>query len=323
MKNLIFLNLYKFLLVLCITILTFLAYVFQDAILSKTNKFMPKFQSLNLNQNLLNIPIDISKTSPSINYPNIAIIQLSNKKQGDHEYHVYAESRRNKKEYADKHNYTVFVDEPTDFSRHVYWYKFISIQKAFNITRPDDWVWLVDSDTIITNMNIELNRLPHYATKLNYHIILTRSCSDINGGSILYRNSPLALNFVRDAWNTMGKEVDISDEWRDQRAVIVTSKKPAYKDAILFVPVNCMNSIPLSTIQKYPKQCANQTEWREGDFLVHFAGNHNEKLFFEYVEKGKALNDKNNSQVLKEFNTKNWLNYINEWRKEKNLTLLF
>ena len=317
MKNFLLLNIYKFLLLFCLFVITLLAYLFQDVILANTGKFVSNTETLNLNKQLLNIKL----LNPSIVYPNIAIIQLGNKKPGDKEYEVYAESRKNKKDYANKHNYTVFADEPSDSSRHVYWYKFISIQKAFNITRPDDWIWLVDSDTIVTNMNIEINRLAYHATKLNYHIILTKSCGDINGGSILYRNSPLTLNFVRDAWNTMGKEVDIHDEWRDQRAVIVTSAKSAYKDSILFVPVNCMNSLPLETIHKYPKQCGNQTEWKIGDFLIHFAGNHDEKLYFEYVKKANEMN--NNFGVLKDFNTENWLDYINRWRQEKNLTLIF
>jgi len=328
MNNFFLLNAYKFLLLICIAFIIAVAYFYQDLIgivATSTSKLIPIFQ----NSQMTSLQSDMSegkvlaqtKATPLSN--SITIIQLTNKKETDNEYHVYAESRRNKHVYASLHNYTVFVDEPPKDTggRHVYWYKFISIQKAFNITRADDWVWLVDSDTIITNMNIELNRLTHYAAKLNYHIILTRSCGDINGGSILYRNSALSLSFVRDAWNSMGKEVDVSDEWRDQRAVIVQSRKDAYKNSIMYVPVNCMNSIPVETIKKYPVPCANQTEWRVGDFLVHFAGNHDEKLFFQFVNKSNAINS--NRDDLREFNTENWLNFINDWRRNNNFSVLF
>ena len=243
----------------------------------------------------------------SISYNNIVIIQLTNQKQNK----VYAESIRNKEIYAKKQNYTVFVDEPGS-ERHPVWYKCISILKAINKTQPNDWIWMVDSDTYITNMNIELNRLTSYATQHNYHMIINKDCSNINAGYILFRNSHLSIQFINDVWNSLGKEVDVKDEWREQRGIIILANRTEYRDYILWVPQTSLNSYPKETT------CQLDREWRVGDFLIHFAGNRNEALFFQYVDKAKKISNND----LKQFNTANWLKFINEWRKKNNFTLL-
>ena len=258
------------------------------------------------------------QNSTSLIYTNIIIVQLTNKKAGESEYNVYAESIKNKKAYANKHNFTIFIYETLNHTTHIYWQKFISIQKAFNLSQPNDWIWMVDTDTYITNMNIELNHLTAYATQHDYHIILNRDCNNINGGAILYRNSALMHKFVRDAWNTMGKEVALNDPWLDQRAVIVLANRTEYKEFILWVPQVSLNSYPHQT------QCHVERAWRPGDFLIHFAGNHNENLYFKYVNEANTFNrEKNTSETLNGFNTRNWLNYINEWRRGVNMTRLF
>jgi len=271
--------------------------------ISATNKSKPLLALVQNNNNSTN-----STSKPSLIYNNIVIIQLTNDKRNK----VYAESIRNKQIYSSMHNYTLFVDEPGK-ERHAVWYKCISVLKAFNQTKADDWVWMLDSDTIITNMNIELHRLISYANQKNFHIIISKDCNNINAGSILYRNSQLSVNFVQDVWNSLGKEVVPKDEWREQRGTIIMAERPAYKEHILYVPQNSINSYPNET------KCQIDREWRVGDFVIHFAGNHNERLFFKYVDISNRITKDN----LKLFNTDNWLNYVNGWRIKNNFTSIF
>jgi hypothetical protein len=310
MSNTKFTNVYTFLLFIAIGFILGIGYYFQIAISFRYIYFN--------NQNLTTNSNDIKVKDDQTYNHNLTIILLTNKKPNMKEYEVHAESIRHKEIYAKKHNYNLFVDAPGP-ERHPVWYKCISILKAFNKSQPNDWVWMIDADTIVTNMNIQLKRLTQYANKHNYHMIINKSCGAINAGSILFRNSQLSIKFINHVWNSLGKEVGVNDEWREQRAIIVLSEKEAYRDTIMWVPVNCVNSMPIETIQMYRAQCANQTEWRVGDFLVHFAGNHNEKLFFEYVS--RANNFTNND--LKSYDTDKWLKFINNWRKENNFSLLF
>ena len=73
---------------------------------------------------------------------------------------------------------------------------------------------------------------------------------------MLFRNSNLSIQFINDVWNSLGKEVDVNDEWREQRGIIILANRTEYKDYILWVPQTSLNSYPKET------GCQLDKEWR-------------------------------------------------------------
>jgi hypothetical protein len=65
---------------------------------------------------------------------------------------------------------------------------------------------MLDTDTIITNLNIKLDQLINIANDLNYHMIMSFDCQNINTGSVLFRNSNISINFIHQVWETYGIE---------------------------------------------------------------------------------------------------------------------
>ena len=61
------------------------------------------------------------------------------------------------------------------------WYKLQSVLKAFN-DQKNEWVWMLDCDTIITNLDIKIDQLTSLASHNGFHIILTYDCADLNTG---------------------------------------------------------------------------------------------------------------------------------------------
>ena len=126
-------------------------------------------------------------------YSNIALIQMISQERNK----VYDESIKNKQKYALKQNYTFFFYKThSETGRHPVWSKCLAILKTFKMTRLNDWSWMLDADTIITNFNIKLNHLTYHANRLGYHMIVTRDCNDLNAGSILFRNSQVNIFLV-------------------------------------------------------------------------------------------------------------------------------
>ncbi len=72
---------------------------------------------------------------------------------------------------------------------------------------------------------------------------------------------------------------------------------------------------------RYPIEntCQKERSWQIGDFLIHFAGMHNEQLFFKYVDLASKIKNEN---LAASFTTKKWLEEINDWQsKYYNLSL--
>jgi mannan polymerase II complex MNN10 subunit len=135
-----------------------------------------------------------------LNGVKLAIIQMSNQQKNE----KVAQSIVNKQEYSLKHNYALFIEQPEDSKRHPKWLKLKSVLKVFTKTNLNDWVWMLDTDTIITNLNIKLDQLVTIANNLNYHMIMSFDCQNINTGSVLFRNSNISINFINQVWETYG-----------------------------------------------------------------------------------------------------------------------
>ena len=121
-----------------------------------------------------------------------------------------------------------------------------------------------------------------------------------------------SIDFIKNVWKSFDK-VNKTDLWREQRAIIMNANKPKYEKYILYVPQISINAYPNET------NCIGEREWTKGDFVLHFANNHNKTLYFKYLEMIRQW--KRNE--LDMFDTSNWLNVINEWRLRENKSSIF
>ncbi len=270
--------------------------IIYDSLPIKT-EFLKKINSL--------LEKDISKNEKSL-----AIVQVSTNTRDQ----INSKFIRNKINYTKLHNYGYFIENlKIDLKRSPSWYKLKATLNAFKSKYT--WIWYLDMDTIITNHNIEVDLLTYYAEINGYHVILNKDCNGINAGSILFRKSKFSINFLNTLWNMYGKEINSTDNWNEQRAIIYLMEKnknnKRFLSNILFVPQKSINSYPTENIL-----CKHEGFWSTSDLIIHFAGLHNEELFIKYFDLSQKF-----KKDLNKFYSSLWIDLINKWCK-KNLNLI-
>lgn len=239
----------------------------------------------------------------------LAIVQTNNQKNDE----IVNQFIENKRAYSHLLGYGFIVDDPLDKFREPAWNKILSSLKAFD--NGYEWVWLLDVDTIITNFDIKLDSLLNLASLKNYDILITKDCNGINAGSFLVRNSNFTKSFLKTLWDSYGKEISTSDEWREQGAfAYFHDKTEEARNKILFLPQNSINSYPAENVY-----CVtHEKSWRKDHFVIHFAGMHSALIYKRYLRINQNITVKNNEKI-----TEKWLKHINSWTETNfNITLL-
>jgi len=180
-------------------------------------------------------------------------------------------SATNKRKYSEKHGYACIVGKKIlDTNRAAAWSKIMMIKK---LLRSYDWIFWTDADSLIMNMNVNLEDLIH--KHLNKDTILTKGVSSpINTGQWLIKNSKWSHELLDKIWcDTPGCFLK-NNPWEQGSLVSLLSEKTKAKMAILDHRV--MNSIPniryidLDCSPKLNRRKAIKMEYKNGDFIVHF-----------------------------------------------------
>ncbi|WVZ73900.1 hypothetical protein U9M48_022154 [Paspalum notatum var. saurae] len=108
-----------------------------------------------------------------------------------------------------------------------YWAKIPAIRAAMVAHPEAEWVWWVDSDAVLTDMDFRLPLRRYRAHNLVVHgwprlVYEARSWTSLNAGVFLIRNCQWSLDFM-DAWAAMGPD---SPDYRRWGAVL----KSTFKD---------------------------------------------------------------------------------------------
>jgi hypothetical protein len=136
---------------------------------------------------------------------------------------------------------------------------------------PDiDWLWWVGSDTLITNMTVNLEeRIDN-----NYHFIIASDCNGINADSFLIRNSPEGRSYID---MIMSKYEQYKNHgWLEQQVIIDTFEEN--KNIIKLVPQRSINAYNYSLYsecaapEKQLDKLGNDGNWKPGDLLIHWPG---------------------------------------------------
>ncbi|KAF9566423.1 hypothetical protein BGW38_008872 [Lunasporangiospora selenospora] len=127
------------------------------------------------------------------------------------------------------------------------------------VRRPD-WIFWIDTDVMIANMDIKLERF----VDERYSLIITEDLNYLNAGVFLLKIDDWSRKFMRDIWSHAGNDFNEQD-W----IIKLIAAHSEYRDRVKYLPQCSFNSY-WHTKKLYEM-------FRPGDFAVHWAG-HNYDL---------------------------------------------
>jgi hypothetical protein len=213
---------------------------------------------------------------------------------------INRQTMQNRDEYAAYHGYTHYFVNTTKFKsgdryeRPSVWFKMPAIKEAFDEHPEAEWVWWLDADAII--MNAELPIAEHFLSpyvlreRLTYNRPVNdlgdkfsglcypaRERVDVNNIDIIFAQDNLGVN----AGSFLIRRSELSswlvDMWGDP--LFIEHKFPREEqDAFIWLMMNHetifnhMGLIPQRLINAYDNYVIGLANFRDGDFVIHFAG---------------------------------------------------
>lgn len=172
----------------------------------------------------------------------------------------------NKKQYCDKHGY-IPAPKTTNFSTtQIHFDKFSHILHVMNTNPSVDWVWWIDNDAMITNLDVKLETLVNDT----HHIIMSVDIASLNTGSFLVKNTAKAKQWLEFL---LSKKTEYKNDtkWFDQQAVIDFYVK--FQDLFHIVKQTTMNSYDYKMYNVSGIDLLGHNgQWNPGDFVIHWPG---------------------------------------------------
>eukprot|EP00877_Chromochloris_zofingiensis_P006406 jgi/Chrzof1/2018/UNPLg00673.t1 len=177
----------------------------------------------------------------------------------------------NKRAYAATRNYTLYVSSvKLQHAKSMVWDKFIII-KAVMQHSCAEWVWMLDADAFIMNLDIDLKKVitaaveQHNSTTLP-DVIIAKDCNGMNAGSFLVRNTLWTWQHLSDAWAANNaSEIDRFEGWQEQAALShMVRNISGVADHYAFAPQLSINAYSAAT------GCNVERPYQKGDFVLHF-----------------------------------------------------
>ena len=194
--------------------------------------------------------IPLHSVQPNKAKSKIAIISLYD----DGYSHIGQYSDWNKKAYAKKHGYDLYVfHELIDHTRPAAWSKIPAIEKVLD---DYEWIYWSDADSLVMNSSTRLESI----IDNNFDMIITRETYGwkvLNTGSFLIRNCTWSKNLLKEIY----KKTDFIDNatWEQAAFVHLLKTNPALNNRIKVVNQKVMNSHIIRI-------------FTPGDFVLHFYG---------------------------------------------------
>lgn len=190
----------------------------------------------------------------------------------------------NKREYCARHGYAFYTKNDKwntrmhtgtpDIEEMGYEWGFeraYAFKEAFEAHPECEWVLFSDTDAMITNKTIELDRV----VDNRFHVILPADINGTNCGNILIKNSEIGRGFVQSmigAIPAYRHNPMAENQWIQEMAISTYWKK-----YIKIVPQRILNSYDF-TLYQFPKHTGTKDvlgvdgQWQKGDFILHIVG---------------------------------------------------
>lgn len=187
-----------------------------------------------------------------------------------------------KQEYCDRHNYIFHSKKNNWRSSNMGFARIHFVKEIFELYPKSEWLFLVDCDATITNLNIKIeNRVDN-----RYHVIYTAYFNGLNVGVALFRNTDIGRRYI-DYILSLEEKYN-NHPWAEQQAIIDTFNN--FNNIIKIVPAKFMNGVEknLYTEELLPVDTdilGTSMLWEAGDWCVHWCGvPHNKR-----VERAKTI----------------------------------
>jgi len=183
-------------------------------------------------------------------------------------------SLKNKAHYANVHNYDFIIDYESHNDRGMMWHKFDMVQRVINGSQHD-WVWWIDFDTLVMNMNTRLedviaDALANVTNPDAIDFLFTPDCFELNAGSFLTRATPRAHSFFNRVVEYHNANATYEHQMSEQDCMRDIMFKSAFlEDKFLMLPQHSINAFP-EEIPCWDRRYKKHYE--PGMFFIHFAG---------------------------------------------------
>ena len=182
---------------------------------------------------------------------------------------------KNREQYCSLHGYTLFFHKTPVNDKPPAWSKLEIILNIFE-KQAFDWVLWVDSDAVIKNKEIKVEEL----IDNDFDLILSKDGYTYNSGVFLIRNTESSKKFLEEC---LAKEEFIGHPWEEQAAIVDFLENN--KDLRVYaLPQRLLNSYSEKpSLEGWYTQVSGKSyywdknrgdlgTYREGDFIIHFAG---------------------------------------------------
>ena len=190
---------------------------------------------------------------------NIAVVSMYNESHSDLAEYTWP----NKVAYAKKHGYSSYAKTSGWTITPIHFEKLTHMLDVMKLEPNLDWVWWLDNDAVITNMDVQLEDI----VDNNYHVIITTDIASLNSGSFMVRNSMQGrawLEFIL----AKGLEHYKDNRWPEQQPM--TDFFVSFQDIIKIVPQRTMNSYNYNIYGVDPTDLVGTSgQWELGDFVLH------------------------------------------------------
>lgn len=210
---------------------------------------------------------------------------------------VLEETWENRVHYAEKHGYTLYnASNLVDSTRPASWFKILAVKEAFR--NGCDWVFWMDSDSLIMNSEIRLEDI--LPSELDKDFVLAIDLKGYNAGMWMLRKSKWSTDFLDNWWS----KTEYIREPGDVRPGDNIALKQMFKlkeidmKHVLIAPQCSFNSYYCPNFKKTVEEMEKQWYWSQGDYLwmlgiyvngdfvLHFAGlNDKQSLIGKFRDK--------------------------------------
>ena len=169
---------------------------------------------------------------------------------------------QSKIDYCHNQGYDFIFETGFDATRPVPWSKIPLIKR---VLPRYDFVFWSDADAMVVNPDVRLEQMFGDFLDSDKHMVVTRDAAgNINLGNFIIRNCDWSFELLSKIWE---QTQFLHHKWWENAAFIyLFSSEPKIQKHTAVVPYDryAFNSYP-----HYPNG------YKEGDFIVHFAGIHN------------------------------------------------